>query len=368
MPGAPIVKFMDIFHKSRYFISIFTAVSAITISSPSSAQEVWKELNQLPDEAKLAAVEDGARQEGSVVVYAAMGIDRAEIFLAPFRKEYPDVSVDFVRLTVVDLLQKVTMESRAGRGAGDVVITTVPWLDLLKDYLAPYEPTSWQHFDRRFVHGGADEGWAATTFELLLDAIAWRTDKVAEDEAPRTLAEMADPKWNGRAGTILSQERTIDGLVHLLGEEKGMDLVRQLAALNNRIYPSIGALTQALAGGEVDVAWAIGAYRAAALKNSGAPVDWAFPKPLFATGDMVAVLKGGPNPHAGALFAEFMTKAQTLEMSDKAEPGRAFGNTAGTYEVKMGDLGEVYINPPLPEDRYRELNRIAEELFVRRQK
>ncbi|MCC7045982.1 MAG: extracellular solute-binding protein [Alphaproteobacteria bacterium] len=347
-------------------LGVLFSASTGSAQAPQAAEQAWPYLLGLKPEERATTTVREAKREATLVIYGALGIDRAKMFLEPFQAKYPGIKVDFVRLTVNDLYQKISLENRTNRVNADAVITSTPWLDLVDQFFAPYEPVEWDSFDSRFRYGGVKQGWAALDYELLLEAIAWRTDRVKPEEAPKTLEDLTDPRWKGRIGTVTSQERVIDGLIQERGEDKAMALVTKVAAQQNRMYPSIAALSQALASGEVEVAYGIGAYRAHQLKTQGAPIDWVFPKPLFSVGDMVAAMRKAPHPYAAALFIDFLTSAQTLEMLDKLEPGRAFANKKGSYEIKLDKLESLIPFRPIPEARYKELNRTVERLFIRR--
>ena len=47
---------------------------------------------------RQAVLEPEAAKENRTVVHGALGIDRANLFVEPFQKKYPNVKIDFVRL------------------------------------------------------------------------------------------------------------------------------------------------------------------------------------------------------------------------------------------------------------------------------
>lgn len=333
---------------------------------PREADKAWEYVAALPKDQRLAVLEREAKREGSVVVYGALGIDRARLFLGPFEEKYPGVKAEFVRLTEPELADKVLLEHRTGRMNVDVALAGSNWHGLLAEALGSYQPTTWDDFDPRFREGGRQGGWAALTYELLPHAIAWRTDRVKREEAPKTLDEVADPKWKGRVGTTTHLETFMDGMISVYGEKIAMEKVQRLAALNNRLYRSIAALSEALSTGEIDLAWGIGAYRADQLKAKGAPVDFVFQDPLTAIAFTVSTVRGARHPYAAALLMEYLTDARTLERLDKLEGGRAFGNRKGTYTNPLSQFPKIVISRSIPPDRFKELNRTAQQLFIRR--
>jgi iron(III) transport system substrate-binding protein len=338
---------------------------AQTPPAPQDAAAAWTYLNALSRADRLVVLEREARREGRAVVYGALGIDRADLFVAPFEKKYPGIKIDFVRLGEPELVDKMLLEARTGRINSDVAISNIPWLDLLNPVLAPYQPTTWDEFVPTLRLGGADKGWTAMAYEILPSAIAWRTDRVTTGEAPKTLDQVMDPKWKGRVGTTTQLESMVEGLITAYGEPAAMEKVKALASLDNRLYRSIAALSDALAQGEIDVAWNMGAHRPSKLKAAGASVDFVLQDPLFGQGITLSATKGAAHPYAAALFFEFATDPKTLEQVDKAEPGRFFGNRAGHYTLNVADYPRLILFAPIGQARFRELKQLTDRLFVR---
>src|SRR5690606_16402038 len=132
----------------------FGAASAQDTSVPASGSpEVVPYLNGLEREERLEVLEREARREGRVVVYGALGIDRAEVFIKPFEERYPDIAVDFVRLREPELVERINLEVAAGRPGGDLIISNVPWLALLEGTMDGYVPTTWESFEESYRFG-----------------------------------------------------------------------------------------------------------------------------------------------------------------------------------------------------------------------
>lgn len=346
-------------------LAVLPSISCAQELAPRDPVKVWSYLNGLPADERQSVLEREASKDGRATVYGALGIDRANLFIKPFEAKYPNVKIDFVRLSEADLVDKMLLEARTKRTSSDATIASIPWLSLLRPALAPYQPTSWNDFDPRLRFGGASEGWSALAYEILPSAIAWRTDRVANAEAPRTLDAVADPKWKGRAGTTTQLESMLQGLILAYGEAEATAKAEKLGALNNRLYTSIAALSDALAQGEIDVAWNMGAHRPSQLKAKGAPVDFVLEEPVFGQGITVSATKDSEHPYAAALFIEFATSAQSLEMVDKAEPGRFFGNTKGQYTLDLAKYPKLVLFPALDTAQFRALKQRTDRLFVR---
>jgi iron(III) transport system substrate-binding protein len=342
-----------------------TATPVWAQSPPTSGPQVWEYLNGLAKDERLPILEREATREGGFVLYGVLGIDRANVFLKLFNEKYPGIKTEFVRLRDRELPEKVLLEHRTGRMNADLAISNVPWMDVLKEVLAPYEPTSWGDFDERFLEGGKEKGWTAVTYELLATTIAWRNDRVSREEVPKTLDQVADPKWKGRLGATDQLEVVMDLLIAKFGEQEAMKKTRNLAAVKPRLYRSNAALSQALAAGEFDIAFSFYAHRPVRLMAQGAPVDFVFQDPLFGLGITISAMKEARHPYAAALFMEFLTQAYVLEQLDKLEGGRIFGNRKGSFTNKLSDVPTLMMYRPIPKARFSELNRLKEELFIR---
>jgi iron(III) transport system substrate-binding protein len=354
--------------RHRLLIAVMTLLLSTNFAvAQTGGEAIWPELAKLARPERMAVLEREARREGQITIYGGMAVDRGQIMVDLFHLKYPDIKADYVRLATNEVPQRLMLEYRAGKVNADLMIDGFDWVGLMSQGLAPYQPTTWDEFDPRFRHGSLAEGYFAIDYDSLVEAIAWRTDRISRDAAPKTLDEVADPKWKGRTGAISSLEHDVDAFTALYGQDLGMKKITALAALENRIYPSIAGLAQALSTGEIDLAWGVSGQRASQLKNAGAPVDFVYSEPTFASNETIAVVKGAKHPYAAALMMEVLSSVEIQEKSDKLEPGRLHGNIKGHYDLDLAKLDHLVLAAALPPDRYRELNRIVQRLFIRRQ-
>jgi iron(III) transport system substrate-binding protein len=107
--------------------SFLAVLPAAAQTAPPEGPAVWEYLAGLPREARLATLEREAKREGGFTIYGALGIDRAQILNKLFNERYPDVKVNFVRLTEADLTDKVLLENRTNRVNSDLALSTVAW-------------------------------------------------------------------------------------------------------------------------------------------------------------------------------------------------------------------------------------------------
>jgi len=344
--------------------ALFGTASSVAAASKQGA-DVWTYLNGIPKAERLAILEKEAKREGEFTIYGAIGIDRFQIFTKMFNERYPDIKVNFVRLKGSQVVKKVMIEHRSDRMSADGALSTLDYIGLLSEAVAPYEPTTWDDFDPRFRGGSYKDGWTAPVFYMTPTSIGWRTDRINKADVPKTLDEVMDPKWMGRVGCTSWLERFMDALIQTYGEEVGMEKIKKLAALKPKIYRSTGSLAKGIAAGEFDLAFNFNADRSKGLKDKGAPVDYIFQNPLHGSAVTISALKNGPHPYGAALFVEFMTDVKFSEAYDKLEKIRIFGHKKGSYTYNLDDFPTLLPFRSISKERFGELNKIAQDLFIR---
>src|ERR1700687_2727825 len=107
--------------------------AAMAQSAPKDGPAVWPYLATLGADERLATLKREAIREGELVIYSAIGLDRAGVFLDMFKKQYPGIKIEYLRMTTNEIAQKVLTEFRAGRTNADIVMSSSEWLGLLKD-------------------------------------------------------------------------------------------------------------------------------------------------------------------------------------------------------------------------------------------
>jgi ABC-type Fe3+ transport system substrate-binding protein len=137
--------------------------------------------------------------------------------------------------------------------------------------------------------------------------------------------------------------------------------------LDNKVYNSHSALADALASGEIDVAWDLVASRPIGLKAKGAPVDWRPMEPLYAESNCVGILQSTKSPYTAALFTDFMLSKDAAEANDKWEQGRIYGNTTGQYTMSLGSYPSLKLFPVVDTATLKKWQLVGERLFIRRQ-
>src|SRR5215475_3857196 len=86
------------------------ACATVARSAPKDGPAVWSHLSALSKEERLAELKREAAAEGELVIYSAIGLDRASVFLDMFKRQHPGIKVEYLRMTTNELAQKVLTE------------------------------------------------------------------------------------------------------------------------------------------------------------------------------------------------------------------------------------------------------------------
>jgi iron(III) transport system substrate-binding protein len=165
-----------------------------------------------PATAVTPALIEAAKKEGKVVWYTSVDLKLSEQIGKAFEAKYPGVTCKVERTGAERLLQRIGQEYTANVHAVDVVNSSdashlVYWKD--QGMLAPYVPEDVAKFYPA-EHKDVDGNFAS--FRVFLCVIAYNTNLVKKEEAPKSFADLLDPKWKGKiikahpgySGTIMT--------------------------------------------------------------------------------------------------------------------------------------------------------------------
>ncbi|MGC1856912.1 MAG: iron ABC transporter substrate-binding protein, partial [Pseudolabrys sp.] len=149
-------------------------------------------------EAVTPALIEAAKKEGKLSFYTAMDLEFAERLGKAFETKYPGVAVRVERSGAERVFSRIAQEYSSNIRVVDVVNTSdqahcIIWKR--SDWLAPYLPEEVvKHYDKRFYD---PEGLNVTT-RILISPLAYNTNLVKKDEAPKGFKDLLDPKWKGK--------------------------------------------------------------------------------------------------------------------------------------------------------------------------
>ena len=172
-------------------------------------------------------------------------------------------------------------------------------------WLAPYLPEEVaKHYDPNYY----DPDGLHVTTRVLISPLGYNTNLVKKEEAPKSFADLLDPKWAGKmVKAHPAYSGTIMNATFQIARDLGWDYFEKLAKQRVMQVQSATDTPKKIALGERAVMVDGAGYLVIRYKEDGQPVDIIYPEegtPL-ATGPS-AVFKAAPNPNAARLFQNWM--------------------------------------------------------------
>jgi iron(III) transport system substrate-binding protein len=272
------------------------------------------------------ALIEAARKEGKVSFYSALELNVGERLAKVFEAKYPGISVRVERSGAERIFQRIAQEQGSGINAVDVANSTDPahYLDWKKkDWLAPYLPDDVaKHFPRDQFDA---DGMYATSCAWL-QAIGYNTNLVKREDAPKSYADLLDPKWvakivkghPGYSGAVLTA-------TFVLVRDLGWPYLEKLAQQKVMQVQSAADPPKKILLGERAVMADGNDYNLVLLKDQGKPVEAVFPaegSPLIIVPS--GVFRNAPNPNAARLFQSFFFSTETQQLLVDSFAHRSF--------------------------------------------
>jgi len=202
------------------------------------------------------------------------------------------------------VLQRALTEARGGRRSMDVVETNAPEVEALAREEVAGEFNSSHLADLPPWAIPTHRRWFSDRANLWV--VGYNTDKVKREELPAALEGFADARWKGRLALEATDSDWMYGVVSFMGEARGLEFFRRLAALKPQMRKGHVLVAQLVAAGELPLCLTTYSGNADSIKAKGGPIDWAAVEPLVGRPQAIALAANAPHPHAALLFAEFV--------------------------------------------------------------
>lgn len=255
-------------------------------------------------QASNEATIQGAKKEGSLVVYTSMTVDQAQKLNDAFRAKYPFLQINMFRAVGERLLTKIMTEAQAGKFDFDIVQSAETQAYFLKkrNLLSKYLSPELKNIQKGFFD--PDGYWSAVY--MMPNVIGFNTRMVKRSEVPRSDEELLNPKWKGKIGMDHTKPEWFAWRLKRMGEAKGLAYMKRLGAQEFRLYAGLTILTNLLAAGEFPLVLNTYLHNAEESKRKGAPVDWVAQDPVFTKFQPIGIGAKAPHPHAAKLFVDFI--------------------------------------------------------------
>ena len=260
-----------------------------------------------PPEPVTPGLIEAARKEGQVSYYTSTDLPVAEKLAKAFEAKYSGIAVRVERTGAERVFQRIGQEYSSNIHAVDVVNSSdaAHFIVWKRDgILAPYVPEDVAKFYPA-EHKDIDGQFAS--WRVWLSIIAYNTNLVKAEEAPKSFADLLDPKWKGKivkahpgySGTIMTA-------TYQMQRDLGWNWFEQLAKQNIMQVQSSADPPKKLDLGERAVMADGNEYNVFLMKEAGRPVE-----PVYASEGSPLIVgpngifKSSPNPNAARLFQSF---------------------------------------------------------------
>lgn len=268
-----------------------------------------------PPEPITQALIDAAKKEGQVVHYTSTDLPVAEKVAKAFEAKYPGIAVRTERTGAERVFQRIGQEYSSNIHAVDVVNSSdaAHFIVWKRDgILLPYVPEDVAKFPAE--HRDVDGQYAS--FRVWLSIIAYNTNMVKAEEAPKSFADLLDPKWKGKivkahpgySGTIMTA-------TYQMQRDLGWGFFEKLAKQNIMQVQSSADPPKKLDLGERAVMADGNEYNIFQMKEAGRPVE-----PVYAAEGSPLIIgpngifKSAPNPNAAKLFQAFCLSREAQQL------------------------------------------------------
>lgn len=328
----------------------------------------------------------GGKPPAPVVVYCSADAPIAQPVLDAFEKKtgIPVRPVfDTEATKVTGLVNRIIAEQEAGRFSADVWWSGEPFgtIRLARARaLAEYHSGAAEHDFAEVLGEGWPRGLRASDatwygFARRVRVLIYNTRFVAEDDVPRDLSYLADPRFKGRLALARPEFGTTRGhmaAIRTLGRDVFRDWLEDLARNDVRLYDGNASVARAVGSGEVWIGltdsddayiaqangWPVGfialsnvpvrSWHRRALSSAGARLE-AFPEGSMQIPSTVAMLRNAPNPDGAARFIDFLLSRQCEEML-AASQSRNLPTPRGLEAAPAATLERTLSADPAPAD------------------
>ena len=262
------------------------------------------------DEPKAAAATD------TVMLYSSMQEDQLNAVKKAFEKKYPNIKMDYYFAGTGKVITKIATEAKSGQVAADVI-----WVGDPADYigfkklgiLQKYESPEAKNIDKAFID---PEGYY-TGARMMNMGIAYNTNKVKKEEAPKTWNDLLDPKWKGQIvmtdpGTAGTTKYAVGALI--ASKDYGTAYFEKLKANGTELQSGTTATHNQIAAGAYKVGMCLD-YVTNNLKSKGSTIEFVYlNKDIVSIFSPVAMVKGAKNDKNGKLLVDFILSKEGQEV------------------------------------------------------
>ena len=269
-----------------------------------------------PAEAVTPTLLAAAKKEGKVAWYTSVDLPLAEKVAKAFEAKYQGVSCRVERTGAERVFTRINQEYGSNIHAVDVVNSSdaahlIVWKK--RGWLQPYIP---EDVAKNYPDEHKDADGMFASFRIFLCPMGYNTNLVKKEEAPKSYADILDPKW---AGKIVKAHPSYSGTIltatFQISRDIGWQYFEQLAKQKIMQVQSASDPPKKLALGERAIMADGIEYGMFRLKETGKPVDLIYAAegtPLIIGPN--AIFKNAPNPNAARLLQSYMFSPECQQL------------------------------------------------------
>ena len=294
--------------RRRALMATTAAVSGSFVSSAQAAPEAEK---------ITPALIDAANKEGKVTWYTSVDLPLSEKVAKAFEAKYPGVSVKVERSGAERNRQRISQEYASKIYNCDVVNSSdaahlIIWKR--QSLLAAYVP---EDVARDFPAAHKDADGMYASWRITVCPLGYNTNLVKPEDAPKSYAELIDPKWTGK---IVKAHPGYSGTIMTSTQQQSRDLgwswFEKLAKLRVMQVQSAVEPPKKVAAGERALMADGTEYGVVDMRKRGQPIEIVYPTegcPLVSGPSGIMVRAA--NPNAARLFHAWSMSAECQQLN-----------------------------------------------------
>ena len=269
-----------------------------------------------PAQAITPALVAAATKEGQITWYTSADLQLAERVGKAFEQKFPGIRARVERAGGERIFSRVAQEYASGLHVPDAVSTGdaaqfIAWKR--SGLLAAYVPDDVAK-DIPAAHRDPDGHYATVRSSLCV--MAYNTQLVNSAEAPKSFADLLDPKWKGKiVKAHPSYSGTIMTSTYQMVRELGWSYLEKLAQQQLLQIQSATDTPKKVVLGERPVMADGNESNVLLLKETGQPIEVVYP--VEGTPSIVqpsAIFEAAPHPNAARLFQNYLFTVEGQEL------------------------------------------------------